>query len=211
MKKLMFISLIFAILILSSCAKVEEAKAQGVANQLFEHIENGDYTSASALFCANEDDGKSFSEFPIVSLEDGMAEDDWEGWKMLTDRLGGKIQLVGDDLFVTNTKRLEMGIEKQIANSILIKVNQIGSLTETLNAIDMAHKAGYTAVVSHRSGETEDATIADIVVATGSGQIKTGSLSRSDRLAKYNQLIRIEEELGDRAVYPGKSALKQLA
>ncbi len=151
------------------------------------------------------------NEFPIVSLEDGMAEDDWEGWKMLTDRLGGKIQLVGDDLFVTNTKRLEMGIEKKIANSILIKVNQIGSLTETLNAIDMAHKAGYTAVVSHRSGETEDATIADIVVATGAGQIKTGSLSRSDRLAKYNQLIRIEEELGDRAVYPGKSALKQLA
>ena len=151
------------------------------------------------------------NEFPIVSLEDGMAEDDWEGWKMLTDRLGGKIQLVGDDLFVTNTKRLEMGIEKKIANSILIKVNQIGSLTETLNAIDMAHKAGYTAVVSHRSGETEDATIADIVVATGAGQIKTGSLSRSDRLAKYNQLIRIEEELGDRAVYPGKKALKQLA
>ena len=151
------------------------------------------------------------NEFPIVSLEDGMAEDDWEGWKMLTDRLGGKIQLVGDDLFVTNTERLKMGIEKKIANSILIKVNQIGSLTETLNAIDMAHKAGYTAVVSHRSGETEDATIADIVVATGAGQIKTGSLSRSDRLAKYNQLIRIEEELGDRAVYPGKAALKQLA
>ena len=151
------------------------------------------------------------NEFPIVSLEDGMAEDDWEGWKMLTDRLGGKIQLVGDDLFVTNTERLKMGIEKKIANSILIKVNQIGSLTETLNAIDMAHKAGYTAVVSHRSGETEDATIADIVVATGAGQIKTGSLSRSDRLAKYNQLIRIEEELGDRAVYPGKKALKQLA
>ena len=151
------------------------------------------------------------NEFPIVSLEDGMAEDDWEGWKMLTDRLGSKIQLVGDDLFVTNTERLKMGIEKKIANSILIKVNQIGSLTETLNAIDMAHKAGYTAVVSHRSGETEDATIADIVVATGAGQIKTGSLSRSDRLAKYNQLIRIEEELGDRAVYPGKKALKQLA
>ncbi|MGN0919618.1 MAG: phosphopyruvate hydratase [Alphaproteobacteria bacterium] len=151
------------------------------------------------------------NEFPIVSLEDGMAEDDWEGWKMLTDRLGGKIQLVGDDLFVTNTERLKMGIEKKIANSILIKVNQIGSLTETLNAIDMAHKAGYTAVVSHRSGETEDATIADIVVATGAGQIKTGSLSRSDRLAKYNQLIRIEEELGERAVYPGKKALKQLA
>ncbi len=151
------------------------------------------------------------NEFPILSVEDGMAEDDWEGCKMLTDRLGGKIQLVGDDLFVTNTERLKMGIEKKIANSILIKVNQIGSLTETLNAIDMAHKAGYTAVVSHRSGETEDATIADIVVATGAGQIKTGSLSRSDRLAKYNQLIRIEEELGDRAVYPGKKALKQLA
>ena len=145
------------------------------------------------------------NEFPIVSLEDGMAEDDWEGWRLLTDRLGGRIQLVGDDLFVTNTERLKMGIEKKIANSILIKVNQIGSLTETLNAIDMAHQAGYTAVVSHRSGETEDATIADIVVATGSGQIKTGSLSRSDRLAKYNQLIRIEEELGDRAYFPGRS------
>ena len=145
------------------------------------------------------------NEFPILSLEDGMAEDDWEGWRLLTDRLGGRIQLVGDDLFVTNTERLKMGIEKKIANSILIKVNQIGSLTETLNAIDMAHQAGYTAVVSHRSGETEDATIADIVVATGSGQIKTGSLSRSDRLAKYNQLIRIEEELGDRAYFPGRS------
>ena len=145
------------------------------------------------------------NEFPIVSLEDGMAEDDWEGWNLLTNRLGGRIQLVGDDLFVTNTERLKMGIEKKIANSILIKVNQIGSLTETLNAIDMAHQAGYTAVVSHRSGETEDATIADIVVATGAGQIKTGSLSRSDRLAKYNQLIRIEEELGDRAYYPGRS------
>lgn len=145
------------------------------------------------------------SEFPIMSLEDGMAEDDWEGWDLLTKTLGSKIQLVGDDLFVTNTKRLKMGIERKVANSILVKVNQIGSLTETLEAVDMAHRAGYTAVLSHRSGETEDATIADIAVATGCGQIKTGSLSRSDRLAKYNQLIRIEEELGDTAVYAGKS------
>lgn len=143
--------------------------------------------------------------FPIMSIEDGMAEDDWEGWDMLTKALGRKIQLVGDDLFVTNTKRLKMGIERQVANSILVKVNQIGSLTETLEAVDMAHRAGYTAVLSHRSGETEDATIADIAVATGCGQIKTGSLSRSDRLAKYNQLIRIEEELGDTAVYAGRS------
>ncbi len=145
------------------------------------------------------------SEFPIMSLEDGMAEDDWEGWDLLTKTLGSKIQLVGDDLFVTNTKRLKMGIERKVANSILVKVNQIGSLTETLEAVDMAHRAGYTAVLSHRSGETEDATIADIAVATGCGQIKTGSLSRSDRLAKYNQLIRIEEELGNTAVYAGKS------
>ncbi len=143
--------------------------------------------------------------YPIMSLEDGMAEDDWEGWDMLTKTLGGRIQLVGDDLFVTNTKRLAMGIEKKVANSILVKVNQIGSLTETLEAVEMAHRAGYTAVLSHRSGETEDATIADIAVATGCGQIKTGSLSRSDRLAKYNQLIRIEEELGDTAVFAGKS------
>ncbi len=145
------------------------------------------------------------SEFPIMSLEDGMAEDDWEGWDLLTKTLGSKIQLVGDDLFVTNTKRLKMGIERKVANSILVKVNQIGSLTETLEAVDMAHRAGYTAVLSHRSGETEDATIADIAVATGCGQIKTGSLSRSDRLAKYNQLIRIEEELGETAVYAGKA------
>ena len=145
------------------------------------------------------------AEFPIMSLEDGMAEDDWEGWDLLTKTLGSKIQLVGDDLFVTNTKRLSMGMERKVANSILVKVNQIGSLTETLEAVDMAHRAGYTAVLSHRSGETEDATIADIVVATGCGQIKTGSLSRSDRLAKYNQLIRIEEELGDTAVYAGRS------
>lgn len=150
------------------------------------------------------------NNYPIMSLEDGMAEDDWEGWDMLTKKLGNRIQLVGDDLFVTNTKRLSMGIERKVANSILIKVNQIGSLTETLEAVDMAHRAGYTAVLSHRSGETEDATIADIAVATGCGQIKTGSLSRSDRLAKYNQLIRIEEELGDTAVFAGKSIFKHL-
>ena len=142
--------------------------------------------------------------YPIMSIEDGMAEDDWEGWDMLTKTLGGRIQLVGDDLFVTNTKRLSMGIDKKVANSILVKVNQIGSLTETLEAVDMAHRAGYTAVLSHRSGETEDATIADIAVATNCGQIKTGSLSRSDRLAKYNQLIRIEEELGSTAKFAGR-------
>ncbi|MGN1091676.1 MAG: phosphopyruvate hydratase, partial [Alphaproteobacteria bacterium] len=151
------------------------------------------------------------ANYPIMSLEDGMAEDDWEGWKMLTDTLGGKMQLVGDDLFVTNSKRLNMGIEKKVANSILIKVNQIGSLTETLSAIETAHRASYSAVVSHRSGETEDATIADIVVATNAGQIKTGSMSRSDRLAKYNQLIRIEEELGDTAVFAGKSIFAKFA
>ena len=145
------------------------------------------------------------NEFPIMSLEDGMAEDDWEGWDLLTKTLGGRMQLVGDDLFVTNTKRLSMGIEKGVANSILVKVNQIGSLTETLEAVDMAHRAGYSAVLSHRSGETEDATIADIAVATNCGQIKTGSLSRSDRLAKYNQLIRIEQELGDTAKFAGRS------
>ena len=145
------------------------------------------------------------NEFPIMSLEDGMAEDDWEGWDLLTKTLGGRMQLVGDDLFVTNTKRLSMGIEKKVANSILVKVNQIGSLTETLEAVDMAHRAGYSAVLSHRSGETEDATIADIAVATNCGQIKTGSLSRSDRLAKYNQLIRIEQELGDTAKFAGRS------
>jgi len=140
-------------------------------------------------------------KYPIRSLEDGMAEDDWKGWKALTDRLGDQVQLVGDDLFVTNTKRLGRGIRDGVANSILIKVNQIGSLTETLSAIDMAHRAGYTTVISHRSGETEDTTIADIAVATGAGQIKTGSLCRTDRIAKYNQLLRIEEELGDTALY----------
>ena len=140
-------------------------------------------------------------KYPIRSLEDGMAEDDWKGWKALTDRLGDQIQLVGDDLFVTNTVRLGRGIRDGVANSILIKVNQIGSLTETLSAVDMAHRAGYTAVISHRSGETEDTTIADIAVATGAGQIKTGSLCRTDRIAKYNRLLRIEEELGDTALY----------
>ena len=148
-------------------------------------------------------------KFPIFSIEDGMAEDDFEGWKLLTVALGNKIQLVGDDLFVTNPKRLAMGFEKGIANSILIKVNQIGSLTETMKAVDMAQRHGYTAVLSHRSGETEDTTIADIAVATNCGQIKTGSMSRTDRMAKYNQLMRIEEELGDMAVYAGKSILKK--
>jgi enolase len=150
------------------------------------------------------------SRYPIVSIEDGMAEDDMEGWKMLTDLIGNKCQLVGDDLFVTNVTRLAEGIKDGIANSILVKVNQIGTLTEALAAVEMAHKAGYTAVMSHRSGETEDATIADLAVATNCGQIKTGSLARSDRTAKYNQLLRIEEELGDQAKYGGRAALKAL-
>jgi len=149
-------------------------------------------------------------KYPVITLEDGMSEHDWEGWKKLTDRLGKKIQLVGDDVFVTNTKILREGIQQGIANSILIKVNQIGTLTETFAAIEMAKRAGYTAVVSHRSGETEDSTIADIAVATNSLQIKTGSLSRSDRIAKYNQLLRIEEDLGDCASYPGREAYYQL-
>ena len=146
------------------------------------------------------------NKYPIISIEDGMAEGDWEGWKMLTEKLGDRVQLVGDDLFVTNPKILKEGIEKGVANSILIKVNQIGTLTETFEAIEMAKRAGYTAVVSHRSGETEDSTIADIAVGLNAGQLKTGSMSRSDRMAKYNQLLRIEERLGDCAVYPGKSA-----
>jgi enolase len=150
------------------------------------------------------------ASYPIVTIEDGMAEDDWDGWKLLTDKIGNKCQLVGDDLFVTNVERLSQGIKKKVANSVLIKVNQIGTLTETLAAVDMAHRAGYTAVMSHRSGETEDATIADLAVATNCGQIKTGSLARSDRLAKYNQLIRIEEELGAQAIYAGRSALKAI-
>lgn len=148
------------------------------------------------------------SDYPIISIEDGMSEDDWEGWKLLTDKIGDKVQLVGDDLFVTNPVRLADGIEQGVANSILVKVNQIGTLTETMEAVEMAHKASYTAVMSHRSGETEDSTIADLAVATNCGQIKTGSLARSDRLAKYNQLIRIEEELGQAAEYAGRSILK---
>jgi enolase len=162
----------------------------------FSSAENADFLAG---LCGN---------YPIFSIEDGMAEDDWEGWKLLTEKLGGKVQLVGDDLFVTNPKRLKQGIDGGYANSLLVKVNQIGTLTETLEAVNMAHRARYTAVMSHRSGETEDATIADLAVATNCGQIKTGSLARSDRLAKYNQLIRIEEELGDAAVYAGRSVLK---
>ncbi len=149
-------------------------------------------------------------QYPIITIEDGLAEDDWDGWALLTEKLGDKIQLVGDDLFVTNTSIFKQGIDKEIANSILIKFNQIGTLTETLQAIQMAHDAGYTAVISHRSGETEDVTIADLAVATHAGQIKTGSLSRSDRVAKYNQLMRIEEQLGSAASYAGKSAFKYL-
>ena len=151
------------------------------------------------------------NKYPILSIEDGQAEGDWEGWEYQTERLGDRVQIVGDDLFVTNTKILAQGIEKGIANSILIKVNQIGTLTETLEAIGMAHNAGYTAVVSHRSGETEDTTIADLVVAAATGQIKTGSLSRSDRVAKYNQLMRIEDQLGDEAVYAGRAAFRWLS
>jgi enolase len=149
------------------------------------------------------------AKWPIVSIEDGMSEDDWAGWKALTDKLGAKVQLVGDDLFVTNPERLRMGIEQGTANAILVKVNQIGTLTETLEAVEMAHRAAYRAVMSHRSGETEDSTIADLAVATNCGQIKTGSLSRSDRLAKYNQLIRIEQDLGDAARYAGRGVLRR--
>jgi enolase len=144
-------------------------------------------------------------KYPIISIEDGLAEDDWKGWKLATEKLGHKIQLVGDDLFVTNTQRLSRGIEEGIANSILVKVNQIGTLTETIEAVQMATRNGYTSVMSHRSGETEDNTIADLAVALNTGQIKTGSASRSDRMSKYNQLLRIEEELGDSAVYIGKN------
>ncbi|HAW57829.1 MAG TPA: phosphopyruvate hydratase, partial [Bacteroidales bacterium] len=145
------------------------------------------------------------NKYPIISIEDGMAEDDWDGWKLMTQKLGNQIQLVGDDLFVTNTQRLAEGISKGVANSILIKVNQIGTLTETIDAVNMAYRAGYTAIISHRSGETEDTTIADLAVAMNSGLIKTGSASRSDRIAKYNQLLRIEELLGNSARFPGKS------
>ncbi len=150
------------------------------------------------------------NEFPIISIEDGMDENDWEGWKLLTEKLGGKVQLVGDDLFVTNPKILAEGIEKGVANALLVKVNQIGTLSETLQAVDLAKRNRYASVMSHRSGETEDSTIADLAVATNCMQIKTGSLSRSDRMAKYNQLLRIEEELAEAAYYPGKAAFYQL-
>lgn len=148
------------------------------------------------------------AKFPILTIEDGMAEDDFDGWKLLTDTLGKKVQLVGDDLFVTNPKRLQMGLDKGLANSILVKVNQIGTLSETIDAVELAHRHGYTSVMSHRSGETEDSTIADLAVALNCGQIKTGSLARSDRTAKYNQLLRIQEMLDDQGVYAGRAALK---
>ncbi|MEM8647381.1 MAG: phosphopyruvate hydratase [Pseudomonadota bacterium] len=178
-----------------------------------EFFENGRYELKGESKSLDADEMAAYladlvGRYPIISIEDGMAEDDWAGWKALTDAVGDKCQLVGDDLFVTNTKRLKSGIDQSIANSILVKVNQIGSLTETLETIEMAHGAGYTAVMSHRSGETEDTTIADLAVATNCGQIKTGSLARSDRTAKYNQLIRIEEELGARAVYASRSILR---
>ena len=164
-------------------------------------LSSGDFTNLLATWC---------DKYPIISIEDAMAENDWEGWATLTQALGKKVQLVGDDLFVTNTKILREGIQKNIANSILIKINQIGTLTETFAAIEMAKRAGYTAVISHRSGETEDSTIADIAVGCNALQIKTGSMSRSDRMAKYNQLLRIEEDLGDIASYPGRSAFYNL-
>ncbi|MEO0384028.1 MAG: phosphopyruvate hydratase [Pseudomonadota bacterium] len=178
-----------------------------------EFFENGSYNMKGEGKVLSSGDMVDFlaeltANYPIISIEDGMAEDDWDGWNALTAKIGDKVQLVGDDLFVTNPVRLATGIEKKSANSILVKVNQIGTLTETLTAVDMAHRAGFTAVMSHRSGETEDATIADLAVATNCGQIKTGSLARSDRLAKYNQLIRIEEQLGATALYQGRAMLK---
>ncbi len=176
-----------------------------------EFFENGKYTVEGRKLGKDkliELYGEWVKRYPIISIEDPFAEDDWEGWRMITKELGDRVQIVGDDVFVTNTKRLERGIKEKAANSILVKVNQIGSLTETLEAIRMARDAGYTYIISHRSGETEDSTIADIAVATNSGQIKTGSASRSDRVAKYNQLLRIEEELGSEAIYPGRSAFK---
>jgi enolase len=180
-----------------------------------EYFSDGVYDLASESKQFNSEQMADFfvdwvNKYPIISIEDGMDENDWDGWKLLTEKVGNKIQLVGDDLFVTNPAILQQGIDKNIANSILIKVNQIGTLTETRAAIGMAHAASYSAVVSHRSGETEDTTIADLVVATATGQIKTGSLSRSDRIAKYNRLMRIEEELGDQAKYAGRSAFKML-
>ncbi|HEU0290905.1 MAG TPA: phosphopyruvate hydratase [Burkholderiales bacterium] len=180
-----------------------------------EFFEDGEYTLAAEGLSMTAERFVDFlngwvEKYPIISIEDGMAEDDWDGWKLLTKRLGKKVQLVGDDLFVTNTRFIRQGIEKGVANSVLIKVNQIGTLTETFAAIEMAKRSGYTSVVSHRSGETEDTTIADIAVASNALQIKCGALSRSDRLAKYNQLLRIEEDLGDTANYPGRGAFYQL-
>jgi enolase len=180
-----------------------------------EFFKDGKYDIASEKLMLNSRELTDYlaawvDKYPIISIEDGMAEGDWEGWKILTDRLGKKVQIVGDDVFVTNTKILAEGIRQGIANSILIKINQIGTLTETISAIEMAKRAGYTAVVSHRSGETEDTFIADLAVGTNALQIKTGSLSRSDRLAKYNQLLRIEEDLGDSASYAGRDAYYQL-
>jgi enolase len=175
-----------------------------------EFFKDGKYHFESTGEIMNSSEMVSFWEnwcnkYPIASIEDGLAEDDWEGWKLATEKLGNRVQLVGDDLFVTNTKRLSRGINEGIANSILVKVNQIGTLSETIEAVQMATKNGYTSVMSHRSGETEDHTISDLAVALNTGQIKTGSASRSDRMAKYNQLLRIEEELGDSAIYPGKN------
>jgi len=180
-----------------------------------EYFKNGKYEMEGEKLSLTAAENVDFlatlvDQFPIISIEDGMAEGDWDGWKLLTDRLGSKVQLVGDDLFVTNTKILKEGIDKGICNSILIKVNQIGTLSETFAAVEMAKRAGYTAVISHRSGETEDSTIADISVGLNAGQIKTGSLSRSDRISKYNQLLRIEEDLGDTASYPGTSTFYNL-
>jgi enolase len=172
-----------------------ELESEGVA------LTSQQFTDVLATWC---------DKYPIVSIEDGMSEHDWDGWKLLTDRLGKKVQIVGDDIFVTNTKILRQGIAKGVANSILVKINQIGTLSETFAAITMANRAGYTAVISHRSGETEDSMIADIAVGTNAGQIKTGSLSRSDRIAKYNQLLRIEEDLGEAASYPGRAAFFNL-
>ena len=178
-----------------------------------EYYKDGKYEMVGEGVSLTSDENAAYlsqlvADYPIISIEDGMSEDDWDGWATLTEVLGDRVQLVGDDLFVTNPTRLADGIAKRSANSMLVKVNQIGTLTETLQAVDMAHRAQFTNVMSHRSGETEDATIADLAVATNCGQIKTGSLSRSDRLAKYNQLIRIEEMLGETAVYAGRSILK---
>lgn len=195
--------------------KAGEEVVLGLDCAASEYFKNGKYEMEGEKLSLTPAEKVDFlaqlvEKFPIVSIEDGMAEQDWDGWKLLTDRLGKKVQLVGDDLFVTNTKILKEGIDKGICNSILIKVNQIGTLTETFAAVEMAKRAGYTAVISHRSGETEDSTIADIAVGLSAGQIKTGSLSRSDRIAKYNQLIRIEEDLGEVAVYPGRDTFYNL-